>query len=428
MNSFEGFEMPASPKSRDNSLENKDDRNCAEEPNLETGETADTDSVFLNGEEQEEVVKKDDTLKEIEYISKQTDSKNIEEKEEISIPQRIRDRIVGKIFKMLNSGNNSNTAPGTAENILVEVGIEPDSPIFNRLITQTELLLEINAKDTRIRNRKIEKEIERCRTEERELGQKIKRESTTNVQEDIWGDKEESSKESVKRNKNDIKWAEKTKGFIRKNRDNPEEIERFWEGFERIYRKKTISKGRDFDFMDHKKMKNGILCELAAENLFMEWDEYVAKRKESGRREKPALDIKFSLIKATPEEDATKKIDFFVSFEHKGETIILPVQVKSHYSKTGSERQASFSREHICNFLKPKEKREADELSRELSKFFKANPQGIFITLSHGYDKMNISGSGEPSDKIKELFYEKLEKELSIFLIRRENIEEQNKK
>jgi hypothetical protein len=347
---------------------------------------------------------------------------DMREEKEIRIPRKIHQQLMVRISKfMADNAGNPNLDTAAAEKIMSGSGIKQDSPYFERLMREANLLLGIKTRDTRDRNRRIEKVRKEVDEEIREA-RKIKT-GIRNVPVETVDERRNLQSDNVRRNENDIRWIDEVKDYIKEMSDKPDRIATFWESFEYIYKNRKTSDGTQIDTADLKRTKNGILSELAAEDLFLGWKEYTESEKKSGRENKNNLDkIEFTISKATPEEDARKKTDFFVSFDYNGEEVRLPVQVKSDYSEKDWNKSKDFSEKNICSFYGSFKPQEGNSLDEKRSKFFKENKLGFFVILPHGYNGLEILPNGKPSKNLQDLFYQKIREMLPALLTKLDNI------
>lgn len=192
----------------------------------------------------------------------------------------------------------------------------------------------------------------------------------------------------------DAEWMGNAVEYLRENKDNPEEIEKFWQEFDETFLSfKEHQNNKDFANKYSIKqgpevIKRGILAEVVAMNLL---EELVSDFKGCKK-----VEIKHS----TPEQDVYKKIDFFVKITFERELIIeVPVQVKScnisTFANRGSNKKElkgklEFVLDNIINTNETERnvmigKSEYQIRARNrMKEFFRENKGGIFIILPYG--------------------------------------------
>ena len=222
----------------------------------------------------------------------------------------------------------------------------------------------------------------------------------------------------------DAEWIGDVVEYIRENRDNPKEIEKFWKEYDKNF----------LSFKEHKKNKNfttkynieegpevtkrGILAEIAAMDL--------AEEIMNSFKMCEKVEIKYS----TPEQDVYDKVDFFLVVTLKnGKVIEIPVQVTScdlskpinnpldQKNKTGLEikrereelnRKTKFVLSNAIHTIITAEEMEIDSsypyqkiLENKIAKFFKINKDGVLIVVPFGKvkDKEFDPAGGEETRK-----------------------------
>jgi hypothetical protein len=330
------------------------------------------------------------------------------------IDKKVHQRFISRVSKFISkNADNPNLDSEAAQKVVSGLGLKPDSPAYERLMREANLLLGIKTRDTRDRNRDIEK-VRKSAQEERR-GEVMHKNETRKA-------KMKFGNEIVARNEGDIRWIDEIKDYIRENKDDPDNISNFWRGFDEICRSRKGREVTQFEFGDLQRTRNGILCELAAEDLFQGRQQFQKEKMLAESGHQSSEEIRFTTRKATPEEDAKLKTDFFVSFELDGETVELPVQVKSDYSEGHWNKDKEFSESNICSAFSPFKTKEGNQLDQQRFKFFKTNPLGFFVILPHGYDKLKIAEDGMPSVEMQELFNKKLDEQLPMLLNKIRNI------
>ncbi len=204
----------------------------------------------------------------------------------------------------------------------------------------------------------------------------------------------------------DTEWMGDAIEYIRKNKDNPEEIEKFWKEYDKTFLSfKEHENNKDFTKrysieQGPEVVKRGILAEIAAMDLL--------KELVNGFKGCKKVEIEYS----TPEEDVYDKIDFFliVTLEN-GRIKRIPVQVKScnisgftnNYSNIKElERKTRFVLDNVINTDETKNIRIDKKYKyqvragKRMNEFFgieknkngiKINKGGFFVILPNG--KMN---------------------------------------
>ncbi|MEA1937131.1 MAG: hypothetical protein U9N04_03395 [Patescibacteria group bacterium] len=239
----------------------------------------------------------------------------------------------------------------------------------------------------------------------------------------------------------DAEWIGDVVEYIRENRDNPKEIENFWEEYDKTF----------LSFKEHKNNKNftekynieqgpevvkrGILAEIAAMDLL--------EKMANGFEECEKDEIEYS----TPEEDVHKKIDFFLVMTFKNRRIKkIPVQVTScdlstpinnplnekkktgldkKREREGLDRKIEFVLRNTIHTGVTAEDIEINpnynyqkRIEDKMKKFFDENESGVFVFVPYGEvieDKIDsikgeharkkcVHENGKPSGMLKNHF------------------------
>ena len=354
---------------------------------------------------------------------------NARREKEPKIPSSVYKRLAVRISKFLNrDAGNAALNSNAALDIIHGMGVKEGSPIFERIKRHADLLLDMKGRHNRDENREIartQKEYQESGREEKDRGRMAKIKSREAAMDEIVQNRGDVS-DSVRQNKGDIRWTDNIKDYIKELEGDEDAAASFWKNFEYVYRNRTTKNGEKLDEGSMKRTETGVITEIAAERLFLGWKDFMAKEAQSEngiKRIEDLANIDFAIEKATPEEDATKKTDFFVSFAYGGEKIRVPVQVKSDYFKEGWDKGEDYSEEDIICYH-AKKPRENSRIDVERIKFFAENPVGFYLVLSHGHDGLSISPGGKASRSMQSLFNRRMASVLPGLLNKMDNMKE----
>lgn len=235
----------------------------------------------------------------------------------------------------------------------------------------------------------------------------------------------------------DSKWMQKVGDCIKNikaseiipEKDKKKEIDNVWremkeiyDDYEIYYKDFKIAGGKETDNFESN--KNGILGQVAAEELF--------KKADAAFRERGICGIRVEA--ATPQEDVDKKIDFYIVIEFgKNSSKVIPCQVKARGfdSKSGAfiasnlvVRVSDDLREGLKISARDKnpsncEIKTIEDLEIFRKRALKEFKEGLFIIVPHGKaeigkkEKVNLlEEDGEVHKSIEKGFLKQLSKKL----------------
>lgn len=236
-------------------------------------------------------------------------------------------------------------------------------------------------------------------------------------------------KKIIEMNRRDAQRIKEIVEYIKFNRASNEgskKIKNFWKKFEDIFNEKTEVRSNGYEKKENKRnkhckygtparIKSGILGELAADELLGGLKDFFLDPKNI---DEDFEGIDFSAIgievrDSTPEEDALLQTDLKLKISYMERAFDLPVQVKCKYLHNNN---FEFAEKKICLFsrhgIDPQDPYEGKNIKR----FFKKFGKGAFLVLPYDNEKLKIDDYGFPSNRLKQMFYEKAAKEIYLFL------------
>ncbi len=184
-------------------------------------------------------------------------------------------------------------------------------------------------------------------------------------------------------NANHARWTEDMKENIKRIKDDPESLSAFWGVYEKVFLA-SGSANKEIGKM----YKNGILGELAVENLFEEV------------RGRLGPDVSIEVSYPAPEEDAFEQTDLLITVSRGGKQKELRCQVKtlSMASQIRGERpeREAYVKKNIINFGVPDNRhlRYKYPLESKINDFFrKHGKDGIFCIIPASKDTLKENGT-----------------------------------
>lgn len=235
-------------------------------------------------------------------------------------------------------------------------------------------------------------------------------------------------KKQVEINRRDVERIEAIKEFIKTCRQTPhskEILQAFWDEFHETFLEDVRQRSKKYRYKNPQSIKNGILGELAAEDILTDAKTSVNEASLAALAgDALALDwgkIKLSVKGATSMEDVLEQTDLKLQVEYEGKKFDFRVQVKCSFKgEPGATEGAS-----ACVFGEA-----GDALPEKFKKPFKKfqsrfSERGIFMVIEHGYGDFQIDVQGRPSQALKSLLSEQLMQRIYGFLVKRLRMENQ---
>lgn len=353
-------------------------------------------------------------------------------------------------------------------NVIKKLGIDKNSSDFDDVKEKIRILLTLKQRIIRDRNRELigmKEEIRKQRQFKSEEGYSPRSTDLKKLALEADGLKnkprkysnnsdyiEEQRLSAEREKKNEMNMDDSA--FIKEIRqyieENPQEAEEFWKEFSAVFKEEGGRHRNKLsgEFNTAEKIKSGVLGELAGKQLFSE-EQFLAELKENleyliiseiSQRNRGYADgsgnvnfggIEISVEESDTEQDVFGKADFLIKISYGNEDIELPVQIKCIYSHGERKKEEEDIKKNTCSFSHSSFLAN-EQLNKKRRQFFNQNKDGIFVILPRGFDNLEISDDGEPSEELKNLFrpavkdalYNAVKEKLLLSMVRR-NIREQ---